>query len=219
MALLHFDCVSFVFFGADDERRTEVGLNKVARYPDSPVNRINYALVAGFGFAFMSSMVLYVTYLAETLSSGVILCTSCSSVPFPFVGAWSCMIFSLLHVMWGFVGFEGYKLGLKDKQGLFRIGLVVLGHFGASFATLFIPSTIPYGCIYGNLIPLTLLIATAYIAWIDTIPVLTWKAPEGEDQLAAAESRMRARHRSNYLSADLQEDALRRRTAQAPVSE
>jgi hypothetical protein len=76
-------------------------------------------------------------------------------------------IFILLNIAWALLSFDAYR-----RAAYGRIALVIFSHFACSYSTLFLSSTIPYGCVYGNIIPLIILGPLAYLAWRDFDVVL-----------------------------------------------
>ena len=51
----------------------------------SPLNRIHHAFAAGFGFGIMSSLVSFISPLAESVSPGILSCESCPRVDVTFI--------------------------------------------------------------------------------------------------------------------------------------
>ncbi|KAI9317405.1 Aph-1 protein-domain-containing protein [Dichotomocladium elegans] len=129
-------------------RRSEKGLNIVSSNCHSPFNRTIFAFVTGFGYALTTSLVSYVSTLVESIGPGVMMCSSCPQATTFFVSAVTTSLFSLLHIVWMMVAFEGYTT-IRKPSGILRALWVIISHFGASYATLLNSSeTIYLGCVY-----------------------------------------------------------------------
>ncbi|KAL0088508.1 Aph-1 protein-domain-containing protein [Phycomyces blakesleeanus] len=121
--------------------------------------------LSGFGYALMSCLVSYISLLVESLGPGVKMCQSCPGLSLFFVSAINTTIFSLLHMAWMMVAFEGFS-SYKTKSGMLQITWVIFSHYGASYATLFNASDIHLGCVYSALIGVVILaISCAWIAY------------------------------------------------------
>ncbi|KAG2190834.1 hypothetical protein INT46_004076 [Mucor plumbeus] len=132
--------------------KAEAGLNTVSANPKSPFNRSVFAFVSGFGYALMSSLVGYISLLVESIGPGVMMCPSCPKATLYFISAITTSLFSLMHIFWMMISFEGFS-ELPQMKGWFKIGWVVISHYGASFAsTLNSSTTINYGCVYSIII-------------------------------------------------------------------
>lgn len=143
--------------------KAEKTLEIVATHgPGSALNESVHAFTAGLSFGVINGLVTYTTLLVSTIGPAYIFSKPCPGTPMSFVAAVTTNIFILLNIAWALVSFEGYR-----KGSIWRIALVVLSHFGASYSTLFLSSTIPYGCVYGNIVPVVILIPLAYLAWKD----------------------------------------------------
>ncbi|KAI8332104.1 gamma-secretase subunit Aph-1 [Chlamydoabsidia padenii] len=133
-------------------QRAERGLNLVAKYPSSPYNKIEFGFVAGYGYALTTSLVSYLSVLVESIGPGVLMCPSCPQASIFLVSAVTTTLFSLLHITWMTVAFEGYA-ARKTWQGCAKIAWVIISHYAASYSTLMNTSTtITYGCIYPILV-------------------------------------------------------------------
>ncbi|KAI9032507.1 gamma-secretase subunit Aph-1 [Phycomyces nitens] len=136
--------------------RAETGLNLVSKNPTSPFNRPVFGFVSGFGYALMTCLVSYISLLVESLGPGVRMCQSCPGLSLFFVSAINTTVFSLLHMAWMMVAFEGFS-SYKTKTGMLQIAWVIISHYGASYATLFNASDIHLGCVYSALIGVVIL--------------------------------------------------------------
>ncbi|KAJ3119428.1 anterior pharynx defective 1 [Nowakowskiella sp. JEL0407] len=121
--------------------KAEKTLNDVSEKPDSVYNRPHRSFVVGFGFGLISALVMYVAELAETLGSAVIMCTSCPSLDIFFVAAIQTSIFTFSHIAWTMVFYDGLY-----KRQYWKPCLVILSHYGASFSTMLVPSSVSGGC-------------------------------------------------------------------------
>ncbi|KAI8815411.1 gamma-secretase subunit Aph-1 [Cladochytrium replicatum] len=139
--------------------KSEKGLSVISRVPNSPMNRPEHAFVAGFGFGLISGLTMYITQLAESWGPGVILCNSCPSVDVFFVSAMQTCVFIFLHIVWTMVMFDGFL-----TRQWWKPVYVVLTHYGASFSTLLVPSTIMGGCAISIAICAAILMVTTFIA-------------------------------------------------------
>ncbi|ORX88167.1 Aph-1 [Basidiobolus meristosporus CBS 931.73] len=135
-------------------RRAENGLNMVSKNPKGPLNRHSFAFVSGLGFGWMSGFVSYITLLTEALGPGILTCISCPLVSLYFISAITTVLFTLLHITWMMLTFEG----LAGSKSAYLFVWVVVTHFGASYGTLLNSSNISYGCVYSILLALILLI-------------------------------------------------------------
>ncbi|KAK9762645.1 hypothetical protein K7432_011425 [Basidiobolus ranarum] len=140
-------------------RRAESGLNVVSKNPKSPLNKHSYAFVTGLGFGWVSGLVSYITLLAEALGPGMLPCISCPSVSLYFVSAIITALFTLLHITWMMLTFEG----LVGSKSSYLFIWVIITHFGASYGTLLNSSNIPNGCVYSILIALIFLIVNTIL--------------------------------------------------------
>jgi hypothetical protein len=50
--------------------KAEKGLNLVAKYPHSPLNRVSHVFASGFGFAILSGLITFSTLLSEAFGPG-----------------------------------------------------------------------------------------------------------------------------------------------------
>ncbi|CAO3641596.1 unnamed protein product [Cunninghamella blakesleeana] len=137
-------------------KRTEPVLNLVTKYPKSPFNRFIFAFVAGYGYALTTSLVSYISLLVQSIGPGIIVCPSCPNASIFLISAITTTLFSLLHMAWMTVAFDGYTS--KNWIGYIKIIWVILSHYGASYGSLMNSSSISYGCIYAILIDLFILI-------------------------------------------------------------
>ncbi|KAI8637911.1 gamma-secretase subunit Aph-1 [Parasitella parasitica] len=143
--------------------KAEAGLNTVSANPKSPFNRSVFAFVSGFGYALMSSLVGYISLLAESIGPGVMMCPSCPAATLYFISAITTSLFSLMHVFWMMISFDGFS-ELPRMKGWFKIGWVVISHYGASFATTLNSSaTVNYGCVYSIVICLSIISVSVFI--------------------------------------------------------
>lgn len=132
--------------------RAEEGLNVVSKNPKSPFNRPVFAFVSGFGYALMSALVGYISLLVESIGPGVMMCPSCPKATLYFISAITTSLFSLMHMSWMMIAFEGFS-ELPQVKGWLKILWVVFSHYGASFATTLNSSnTVNYGCVYSIVI-------------------------------------------------------------------
>ncbi|KAI8356577.1 gamma-secretase subunit Aph-1 [Choanephora cucurbitarum] len=137
--------------------RAEYGLNTVSANPKSPFNRHVFSFVSGFGYALMGALVGYISLLVESIGPGVMMCPSCPKATLYFISAITTSLFSLLHMAWMMVSFDGFS-ELPQTRGWLKIGWVVVSHYGASFATTLNSSTtVQYGCVYAIVICLCLI--------------------------------------------------------------
>ncbi|KAI8982309.1 gamma-secretase subunit Aph-1 [Mycotypha africana] len=128
--------------------RAESGLNNISTNPKSPFNKTSFAFVSGYGYALMSALVSYISLLVESLGPGVLMCTSCPKATLFFISAITTSLFSLLHLCWMVIAFEGFY-ELPKVKGWSKVVWVVLSHYGASYATTLNSSTtVKYGCVY-----------------------------------------------------------------------
>ncbi|KAJ8653707.1 hypothetical protein O0I10_010629 [Lichtheimia ornata] len=129
-------------------RRSEAGLNIASKNKNSPYNRSIFAFVTGFGYALTTSLVSYISILVESIGPGVMMCPSCPQATSFFISAIDTMLFSLLHMAWMVVAFEGFY-NVQQLSGMLRVAWVLISHFGASYVTLLNGSTTIYlGCVY-----------------------------------------------------------------------
>ncbi|KAL9556354.1 hypothetical protein MBANPS3_001905 [Mucor bainieri] len=143
--------------------KAEAGLNTVSANPKSPFNRSVFAFVSGFGYALMSSLVGYISLLVESIGPGVMMCPSCPQATVYFISAITTSLFSLMHIFWMMISFEGFSEAPQMK-GWFKIGWVIVSHYGASFATTLNSSTsINHGCVYSIVICLVIISLSVFI--------------------------------------------------------
>ncbi|ORX54541.1 hypothetical protein DM01DRAFT_351017 [Hesseltinella vesiculosa] len=142
-------------------QRAEPGLNMVTKYPRSPFNRIIFAFVAGYGYALTTSLVSYVPILVESLGPGILMVPSFPAASTFFDAAVTTSFFSLLHMAWMVIAFDGFAA--KKWVGSLKIGWVLASHLGASYSTLLNTSTIPFGCIYAMVIQIVFLLISVAI--------------------------------------------------------
>ncbi|KAI8379418.1 gamma-secretase subunit Aph-1 [Radiomyces spectabilis] len=143
--------------------RAEAGLNIVSVNPKSPFNRSMFAFVSGFGYALMTSLVSYISLLVESIGPGVIMCPSCPQVTVFFVSAITTTLFSLLHMAWMMIAFEGFA-NITRWRGVLQVIWVVASHYGASYATMMNgSSTIYLGCVYAIIVCMVLLSVSVMI--------------------------------------------------------
>jgi anterior pharynx defective protein 1 len=81
----------------------------------------------------MSSLVGYISLLVESIGPGVIMCPSCPKATLYFISAITTSLFSLMHMAWMMISFEGFS-ELPQMKGWLKIGWVIVSHYGASFA-------------------------------------------------------------------------------------
>ncbi|KAL5037619.1 Notch signaling pathway [Batrachochytrium dendrobatidis] len=130
--------------------------------PTTPFNRVHHSVAAGFGIGMMSGMVSFITPLFESISPGIMVCSSCPGTDIFFIGAITTSLFIFLHIMWNVVVFDGWY-----KGQWYQFIWVMLSHLGVSLATLWIPSNVSGGCIYSIAVQLGILaINAACIVWI-----------------------------------------------------
>lgn len=65
--------------------RAEQGLHKASHEPDSPYNRVRYALASGLGFGLISGMVSYVSLLSSAWGPGQLFLPSCPQVSLYYI--------------------------------------------------------------------------------------------------------------------------------------
>ncbi|KAI9488193.1 gamma-secretase subunit Aph-1 [Zychaea mexicana] len=147
-------------------RRSEAGLNVVSANPHSPLNQSIFSFVTGFGYALTTALVSYISLLVESIGPGVMMCPSCPQATTFFISAATTSIFSLLHITWMMIAFEGFS-SVRKPAGAARVAWVIVSHFGASYATLLNSSeTIRYGCVYAIIICIGILsFSTALVAY------------------------------------------------------
>ncbi|KAI9307648.1 Aph-1 protein-domain-containing protein [Cunninghamella echinulata] len=113
--------------------------------------------LAGYGYALTTSLVSYISLLVQSIGPGIIVCPSCPNASIFFISAITTTLFSLLHMVWMTIAFDGYAS--KSWIGYIKITWVIISHYGASYSTLMNSSpSIPYGCVYAILIELLILI-------------------------------------------------------------
>ncbi|KAI8139034.1 gamma-secretase subunit Aph-1 [Fennellomyces sp. T-0311] len=146
-------------------RRSEAGLNVVSANPHSPLNQSIFSFVTGFGYALTTALVSYISLLVESIGPGVIMCPSCPGATTFFISAVTTSLFSLLHITWMMIAFDGFS-NIKKPIGMLRVAWVITSHFGASYVTLLNSSeTIQYGCVYAIISCIGILsISTALVA-------------------------------------------------------
>ncbi|KAI7901314.1 gamma-secretase subunit Aph-1 [Cokeromyces recurvatus] len=144
-------------------RRAESGLNTISSNPKSPFNRTTFAFVSGFGYALMTSLISYISLLVESIGPGVIMCPSCPEITIYFMSAITTTFFSLMHICWMIISFEGFS-ELPQIKGWLKIIWVISSHYGASFTTVLNASrNIKYGCIYSIMTSLFILLTSTYL--------------------------------------------------------
>jgi anterior pharynx defective protein 1 len=84
----------------------------------------------------MSSLVGYISLLVESIGPGVMMCPSCPKATLYFISASTTSLFSLMHMVWMMISFEGFS-ELPQMKGWLKIGWVIVSHYGASFAVSF----------------------------------------------------------------------------------
>jgi anterior pharynx defective protein 1 len=87
----------------------------------------------------MSALVGYISLLVESIGPGVLMCPSCPRATLYFISAITTSLFSLMHMSWMMLFFEGFS-ELPKVKGAVKIAWVVLSHYGASFAVSFFSS-------------------------------------------------------------------------------
>jgi anterior pharynx defective protein 1 len=93
--------------------------------------------VSGFGYALMSALVGYISLLVESIGPGVLMCPSCPRATLYFISAITTSLFSLMHMSWMMISFEGFS-ELPKLKGWLKIIWVIVSHYGASFAVSFV---------------------------------------------------------------------------------
>ncbi|KAI8065542.1 gamma-secretase subunit Aph-1 [Gongronella butleri] len=136
-------------------QRAEKGMNAVTRNPRSPYNRILYAFVAGYGYALTTSLVSYISVLAESLGPGMLKVPSYHVADAFFVYAVTTTLFSLLHMAWMIIAFDGFATG--QWIGTLEILWVIVSHYGASYSSLLSTWDVYLGCIYAIVIQVVIL--------------------------------------------------------------
>ncbi|KAI8081888.1 gamma-secretase subunit Aph-1 [Gilbertella persicaria] len=145
--------------------RAEHGLNTVSAHPKSPFNRHAFSFVSGYGYALMSALVGYISLLVESIGPGVMMCPSCPGATLYFISAITTSLFSLMHMAWMMVSFDGFS-ELPKIRGWLKVIWVILSHYGASFATTLNSSTtVNYGCVYSIVICLFIIAVSAWIVF------------------------------------------------------
>ncbi|KAI8098489.1 gamma-secretase subunit Aph-1 [Halteromyces radiatus] len=143
-------------------QRSEAGLNMITRHPTSPYNKLEFGFVAGYGYALATSLISYISILVESIGPGVIMCPSCPNASLFLISAVTTTLFSLLHMAWMTVAFDGYSK--RSWSGYGKVAWVILSHFGASYATLMNTSTtIAYGCVYAVVMELIILLISCVL--------------------------------------------------------
>jgi anterior pharynx defective protein 1 len=180
--------------------RAEAGLHQTTDEPDSPYNRINYALASGLGFGVISGAVSYVSLLSSSWGPGQLFLPSCPQVSLyyitgmcvdifmsdiKFVLAITTCISILLQIAWTILAIDCYILPNKTAtegaaaitatynplQRWLKIGWVVGGHWFCSYTTLFNSSSLPAGCAGGILLPLLYLFVSTWLCFRQLISI------------------------------------------------
>ncbi|KAI9208904.1 gamma-secretase subunit Aph-1 [Polychytrium aggregatum] len=128
-------------------RKAELGLTQMADKPKSVLNRPSWAVVSGFGFGAMSGLVSYISQLSLTINPGILVCKSCPSLDVFFVSAITTCLFVFLHIVWSMLAFEGWF-----RRSWLPFAAVFVSHYGASYSTVLVSSSISGGCFYTFLI-------------------------------------------------------------------
>lgn len=81
----------------------------------------------------MSALVGYISLLVESIGPGVIMCPSCPGATLYFISAITTSLFSLMHMAWMMISFDGFS-DLPKTKGWLKIIWVIVSHYGASFA-------------------------------------------------------------------------------------
>ena len=124
-----FTCISVHFLRhLVVHSKSSRGLNLVATNPNSAYNALEYAFVSGFGFGFMSSLVSFISALAESIGPGFLPCPSCPNVSTYFIYAVTTLLFNMLHIIWMVIAFDSFIK--KDWKGPVA---VFLYHVAASY--------------------------------------------------------------------------------------
>jgi len=132
-------------------------------------------IAAGTGFGGMHAILLYGTLLAsESGNIGTLYQVSCPEMPGLMLSAINALLFSLLDMLWMLFTFFGMRLrksggnsaavggfgsflGYSKKSGNLSLGICIITHLAASFAT--IPNNLKGGCKIS--IPLLVVIVAA----------------------------------------------------------
>jgi len=138
------------------------GLNIVAKNPNSPYNRVSYSFVSGLGFGIVSSLIMYIRVLTESIGPGYLQCPSCPSVSLFFISALTTLLFTFLHVVWMMLAFEGFH-----RKSYIRPLWVLVTHIGCSYITMFNSSSVPYGCAANLLLNFGILLISAIWVLVD----------------------------------------------------
>ncbi|CAO3679502.1 unnamed protein product [Rhizopus stolonifer] len=141
--------------------RAQNGLNTMSAHPQFPFNKHIFSFVFGFGYALTHALVGYISLLVQSVSPGVMMCPSCPQASLYFIASITTSLFSLLHIGWMMIAFEGFEL---KKKGYLHIVWVLISHYGASFATTLNSSMrVKFGCIYSIFICLFILVVSLSI--------------------------------------------------------
>lgn len=81
----------------------------------------------------MSALVGYIALLVESIGPGVMMCPSCPRATLYFISAITTSLFSLMHMAWMMIAFEGFS-ELPKTKGWLKVLWVIVSHYGASFA-------------------------------------------------------------------------------------
>jgi len=140
--------------------------------------------VSGLGFGIVSSLIMYIRVLTESIGPGYLQCPSCPSVSLFFISALTTLLFTFLHVVWMMLAFEGFH-----RKSYIRPLWVLVSHIGCSYIvssppyfslllvnflsnlpflvfsqTMFNSSPVPYGCAANLLLNFgVLLISTIWV--------------------------------------------------------
>lgn len=89
-------------------------------------------LVSGFGFGTMSSLLAFISALAESTGPGYLPCPACPAVSTFFIYAVTTLLFNALHIIWMIVAMDAYA-----KRSWFRVAAVALHHLAMSYVVRF----------------------------------------------------------------------------------
>ncbi|KAI9269936.1 gamma-secretase subunit Aph-1 [Sporodiniella umbellata] len=138
-------------------RRARKGLNTMSAHPNFSLNPQLFALVFGFGYALTQALVGYLPILVASAGPGLLMCPSCPEASLYFITAITTSLFSLLHIVWMVLAFEGW-----DRPYFPYWLWVLFSHWGASYTTTLNSSpNIRLGCVYSIVICFSILVISA----------------------------------------------------------
>ncbi|KAI9476535.1 MAG: Aph-1 protein-domain-containing protein [Benjaminiella poitrasii] len=141
---------------------SSIAIQELYEY-DACIDGFFSCLVSGFGYALMTSLVSYISLLVESIGPGVVMCASCPKITLYFMSAITTTLFSLEHICWMVISFEGFS-ELPQIIGWLKVAWVILSHYGASLTTVLNASTkVKYGCVYSIVASLFIIAVSVFI--------------------------------------------------------